>query len=273
MEDRLFFRELSAYYNKFNEEKRLDSRHGQVEFYTSMHFIHRYLEKRMEETGKRKEEIRLLDVGAATGRYSVPLSEEGISVTAVEPVKHNISRLRQKTDRVEAYQADARKMSRLKKDEYDLTLLFGPMYHLQTTEDQLRALEEAKRVTAPGGYILAAYIMNEYAILVHGFRDRKIGQAMRDGAVDGDFMCGPDANPLYHFMRLEQICDLRSAAGLRSVQIISADGAANYMRRELNALSEEEFELFLRYQMSICERQEMIGASAHIIDIMKKKIL
>ena len=28
--------ELELYYNKFNEEKRLSSRHGQVEFLTSM---------------------------------------------------------------------------------------------------------------------------------------------------------------------------------------------------------------------------------------------
>ncbi len=31
---------LEDYYNKFNEEKRLTSRHGQIEFRTSMHYIH-----------------------------------------------------------------------------------------------------------------------------------------------------------------------------------------------------------------------------------------
>lgn len=34
--------ELEKYYNKFNEEKRLGSRHGQVEFTTSMKYIHEY---------------------------------------------------------------------------------------------------------------------------------------------------------------------------------------------------------------------------------------
>ena len=34
--------ELEKYYNKFNEEKRLTSRHGQVEFITSMKYIHKY---------------------------------------------------------------------------------------------------------------------------------------------------------------------------------------------------------------------------------------
>ena len=32
--------ELEEYYNKFNEEKRLNSRHGRVEFITSMKYIH-----------------------------------------------------------------------------------------------------------------------------------------------------------------------------------------------------------------------------------------
>ena len=33
--------ELEEYYNKFNEEKRLNSRHGRVEFITSLIFAHR----------------------------------------------------------------------------------------------------------------------------------------------------------------------------------------------------------------------------------------
>ena len=35
---------LIKYYNKFNEDKRLNSRHGQVEFITSLKYIHEYLE-------------------------------------------------------------------------------------------------------------------------------------------------------------------------------------------------------------------------------------
>ena len=50
--------ELEKYYNKFNEEKRLKSRHGQVEFITSMKYIHKYLPKR--EHGQ----VKILDVGA-----------------------------------------------------------------------------------------------------------------------------------------------------------------------------------------------------------------
>ena len=41
--------ELEEYYNKFNEEKRLNSRHGRVEFITSMKYIHDCLGSLMNE--------------------------------------------------------------------------------------------------------------------------------------------------------------------------------------------------------------------------------
>ena len=42
--------ELEQYYNKFNEEKRLNSRHGQVEFRLSMKYIHEAIENAMESS-------------------------------------------------------------------------------------------------------------------------------------------------------------------------------------------------------------------------------
>ena len=91
--------ELEKYYNKFNEEKRLNSRHGQVEFTTSMKYIHAYLPD--------DPHAKILDVGAGTGRYSVALAEEGYDVTAVELVKYNLGILKQKNSTVKAYQGNA----------------------------------------------------------------------------------------------------------------------------------------------------------------------
>ncbi len=55
--------ELEQHYNKFNEEKRLDSRHGQVEYITSMKYIHKYLDKLKEESESDEKPIRILDIG------------------------------------------------------------------------------------------------------------------------------------------------------------------------------------------------------------------
>lgn len=258
--------ELEEYYNKFNEEKRLDSRHGKVEFVTSMKYIHECL-GRMEEE-KSRENIRILDLGAGTGRYSIPLSEEGYDVTAVELVRHNLGRLKKKSSTVKAFQGNALNLKRFADDSFDVTLLFGPLYHLHATEDKLTAIMEAKRVTRSGGKILAAYIMNEFSVITYGFKERHILESVKNGMLDQNYHCTDKANPLYSMVRLEDIAALNEKGGLQREKIIAADGAANYIRPFLNALSEEEFEEFIRYHLTTCERMDLMGASGHTVDIL-----
>ena len=52
--------------------------------------------------------------------------------------------------------------------------------------------------------------------------------------------------------------------------MFAVDGAANYMRPVLKKMDEETFELFLKYQLSVCERSDMMGASSHVVDVIKK---
>lgn len=250
---------LEEYYGKFCEDKRLLSRHGQVEYRTSMKYIHKYL----------KEGDRILDVGAGTGRYSVALSQEGYQVDALELVKYNLGVLKAKKSTVKAVQGSALDLSRYPDGTFDLTLLFGPMYHLFTYEEKKKALSEAERVTKVGGTILVAYVMNEYSVLVHGFRDEHIKESIAAGKVDESFQTHTNMDDLYSFVRLETINQLNQDLDLERLQIIAADGPSDYMRPVLNKMDEETFELFMRYHLATCERQELIGASSHTVDILR----
>ena len=265
--------ELELYYNKFNEEKRLNSRHGQVEFRVSMKYIHEMLDKIASERGitsAEKAEIKILDIGAGTGRYSVPLAEEGYDVTAVELVKHNLGILKSKGSSVKAYQGNALKLKRFENESFDLTLLFGPMYHLFGQDDKLQALKEAKRVTKPNGIIMVAYCMNEYGVLTYAFKERHILECVEEKRLTEDYKTISGIENLYDYMRIEEIDHLVEDAGLNRIKILSPDGPANYMRPFLNQLTEEEFEYFVQYQMATCERKDLIGAGAHTLDILRK---
>ncbi len=253
---------LEQYYNKFSEEKRLTRRHGQVEYQVTMKYIHKYLEQMENPT--------ILETGAGTGRYSVQLAEEGYDVTALELVKYNLGMLKSKGSSVKAHQGDARDLSLFSDASFDMTLIFGPMYHLFTLEDKVQVLTEAKRVTRQGGIIMAAYCMNEYGVLLYGFRDGNVKECLSDGRLTLDFKCVSAPKDLYDYVRLEDIDQINQAAGLKRLQIIAPDGPANYMRQALNAMDAETFELFIKYQMSVCERPDLIGASAHTVDILRR---
>lgn len=275
---------LEEYYNKFNEEKRLNSRHGQVEFRTSMKYIHDAVDsikKALSDNADKisdmstaisNADIKILDIGAGTGRYSVALAEEGFDVTAVELVKYNLGILKQKNSSVKAMQGNALNLKKLADNTFDITLLFGPMYHLFGFEDKQKALLEAKRVTKPGGIILVAYCMNEYSVITYAFKERHALECMEQGRFSDTFQTLSMPEHLYDYMRIEDIDALNTATGLTRIKIISPDGAANYIRPFLNQLSDEEFELFIRYHMSTCERMDLIGAGAHTLDILQKNI-
>jgi len=242
-----------------------------MEFTVTMKYVHKYLELRKKAMGiNDNAQLKILDIGAGTGGYSIPLYEEGYDVTALELVKHNLGVLKAKESGVKAYQGNALKLKRFEDDSFDFTLLFGPMYHLKTREEQLQALKEAKRVTKSGGYILVAYVMNEYAFLTYGIKEGHVLENIADGKLDESFHVRPGEDDLYMFMRTEDIESLNGEAELERIQIISPDGPANHMRREVNALTEDQFKEFINYQLSVCERVDLLGASAHTVDILQK---
>ena len=212
----------------------------------------------------------ILDIGAGTGRYSVALAQEGYDVTAVELVKYNLGILKSKNSSVKAYQGNALNLKRFADESFDMTLLFGPMYHLYTKEDKQKALAEAKRVTKPNGIILVAYCMNEYCVLTYAFKEGHIRECLQKDRLTEDFHSSAEAKDLYDYVRIEDIDALNEAAGLKRIQIISPDGPANYKRPVLNAMDEETFSLFIQYHLATCERADLIGAGAHTVDILRK---
>ncbi len=253
--------ELIAYYNKFNEDKRLNTRHGQVEYRTCMHYI--------EWTLKQFKNPRILDIGAGTGKYAIPLSEN-YHVDALELVKHNLRVIEQKGKKVHTHLGNALDLSLFETDSYEVILLFGPMYHLLTFAEKIQALKEAKRVLKPNGILLINYFMNDYCVITHGFKDGKIKESIEKGMLDEQFHITDWDNSLYSVVRLEDIDALNQEAGLKRVKIVTSDGPANYLRSTLNKMDDDTFERFMKYHFATCERLDMLGASAHVLDIVTK---
>lgn len=252
---------IEKHYNKHPEDLRLLRRHGIVEFETTMHHLRRFL----------KDGDCILDIGAGTGRYTSALMAEGYKVKAVELVKRNIDVFLKREPEADVVKGDARSMPFIADNSADVTLLLGPLYHLFGDDEKLKALNEAKRVTKPGGFIFVAYLMNEYSILSYCFDEDRIGELLAKGVVDSNFHIQANDGELYDYIRLEDIDRLNDKAGLERVTIFSPDGAADYMRTRLNRMSDETFAHFIDYQKCISERTDLIGAGSHTVDVVKRK--
>lgn len=59
---------------------------------------------------------------------------------------------------IRSFRGDATDLSQFADHYFDVTLSLGPMYHLYEADEVNRAIDEAIRVTKPGGVILFAFI-------------------------------------------------------------------------------------------------------------------
>lgn len=255
---------LTQFYSNYDEEGRLLSKHGQVEFLTTMRYIEKYLLSGM----------RILEIGAATGRYSHSLARKGYRVDAVELIQYNIdifNTLTQPGEDITIRQGNAKDLSCFADDTFDMTLLLGPMYHLFTVEEQLQALSEAIRVTKKGGIIMAAYCGNDATIVQFCFGRGMLREQRYQELIDFEtFKASSDPAELFQLYRIEEIDALMENFHTERLHFVGADMAANYMRNVVDEMDEELFGLFLKYHFTICERKDMVGVSHHFLDIFRK---
>ena len=253
---------LKEYYNKFKEDKRLDTKHGQVEFLTAIKYIEKYL--------KKFNNPKILDIGAGTGKYSIYLKKSGYYVEAVELIKQNVRIFENKKANIPIHLASATNLSMFKDNSFDIILLFGPMYHLISMEEKVKALKEAKRVVKSNGLIFISYCMNEYAVITHGFKENTIKEVIKDNLIDDNYHIISKDTDLYTFVRLDEINYLKNTLNLKRIKILSQDGATEYLKKEINKMDDETFNIYLNYHFKICERKYLLESSRHILDILKK---
>lgn len=265
-QEQALFDSLNDFYQNQDEDKRLLSQSGRVEYETTMRYVTRTLTPGM----------RILEIGAGTGRYSHALARMGYKVEAVEYMPHHVEVFHQNTqpgEQVSIHQGTATDLSRYPDDAFDRTLLLGPMYHLFSEEDAAKALSEAVRVTKPGGILFVAYCQSDAAIVNYAFKKGNVKQLVADGRLDPVTFTVRYTPADVFALRLKsdagRLCEQLKVTRLHYV---GTDMATQYMREEVDAMDEETFSLYLRYHFTICERPDLVGASHHSLDILQKNV-
>lgn len=250
---------VAAIYEIFDEDSRLSSKATRVEFFTTVRHIEKHL----------KPGMKILDLGAGTGEYSLYFAEKGYDVTAIELVEKHVNRIKEKKKpdmNLKVFQGDALDLSNFQDNEYGIVLCFGPLYHLEDRENQLKCIEEVKRVCKEEGIMFFAFINNDMVIvtqtmcyepdyLINGAYNRQTFKV-------NDFP--------FVFTTVQQARELLQSSELIIVSEIAADGLSELLADKINNMDDESYRRWLKFHYYYSEKPEFLGASNHLLFAAKK---
>jgi 2-polyprenyl-3-methyl-5-hydroxy-6-metoxy-1,4-benzoquinol methylase len=234
----------------------------------------RYLDKYLPPGGN------ILEIGAATGAYTIPLARRGYDVTAVDlsPKLLEICQKRvaeeQLEEKVTCLAADARDLSKVRNRLFDAVLMMGPLYHLVEKEDRETALEEAYKKLKPGGKIFSTFI-SRYGIW--GDVMKNIPHYIeRQVDLKSVLAKGKDANVADfefrgYFAKAKELVPLHKKAGFKKLALAGIEPAISADDESYNKLQGEHRRLWLDLFFSLSTEATIIGASRHLLYIGVKE--
>lgn len=255
---------IEEYYERYDEDGRLEKKHQKIEFLTTIRYVEKYLSK----------DSRILEVGAGTGRYSLYFSRKGYQVDSVELVEHNINIFKSKLnedDTVNIMQGNALDLDMYVDNTFDTVMVLGPMYHMYTKEDKLKVISEALRVLKPGGILHISYISHDAVIVNWGLQGGKLLEGNELNMFTEDYRCISTPKDLFAMMDVKEIKDLMSRFKTEQLHIVGTDGIAPWFRDLFTDMSDDFYNEWLRYHFMHCEREDLIGYSNHVLYITRKK--
>ena len=255
---------VRSFYDQTNEDDRLQrTRHGQLEYRTTMHYIHRFADRGS----------KVLEIGAGTGRYSIALAKEGMDVTAVELAESNLAVLKENAKGLEnlrSCQGDATNLEGLADDSFDVTLVLGPMYHLYEPEEVNKAINEALRVTKPGGFLLFAFL-SVYAVMYANYFYGNWALGQEENFTD-DYKVKHFKEQLFTGYDVTEFEELFADKPVEWITTVGTDGILEAIEKRPDfCIPEEDFDAFAAWHLAFAEKRELLGSTNHLLYICRKK--
>ena len=254
---------IRSFYQEANEDSRLQrTRHGQLEYAVTMHYIHRFA----------VPDAQVLEIGAGTGRYSIALAREGMKVTAVELVESNLAVLRENSrgiENLQSFQGDATDLNRFDDQSFDVTLSFGPLYHLYEPAEVSKAIDESIRVTKKGGVILFAFL-SVYGIMYANYFTGNWTAGQEENFTE-DYRVRHFKEQLFTGYDIAEFEELFKGRPVEWITTTGTDGIIESIENRPDfMIPDVDFPAFVKWYLSISEKRELLGTTNHLLYICRK---
>ena len=163
-------------------------------------------------------------------------------------------------------------LSMYKDNFFDITLVLGPLYHLFKKEEFTKVINEAKRVTKPKGKIFLAFILFDLTMLTWGFKDKNIYlEYGNNKMVSKNFKPNNNEKYIFYMNTIQELKTYFKENNLNVIKYVATDGIGRIIKNEINNMTKDEYKMYLDYHLSICEREDLIGYSGHILTIIENE--
>ena len=251
------------FYSNYDEDSRLLRKSRMPEYLNTMKYIEKYL----------TPDAKIIEIGAGAGRYSFALAGKGYDVTAVELTPHYIEVMKHKVKsyhNIKIYEGNACDLSAFENETYDIVLLLGPMYHLFTEEDKHKALSEAIRIAKTNGIIFVSYCNNDTSIYKFFYTGR-ILKYLDKGMIKEDYHTISSPKEVFELYRKSDIDELMKKYNVKRLHFVGVDMLSYLYDDKLDKLSDREFEEYMKFLSNICECEDCVGLSIHMLDVFRKE--
>ena len=115
------------------------------------------------------------------------------------------------------------------------------------------------------------FISTEPTIIQYVFGLNHLHEVMDLNMLTPDWHCISEPAEVFELIRTEEIAALDAEFPVERIKLVATDGASNYLRECIDGMDEETFAKWMEYHLATCERQDLIGASHHTLDILRKR--
>lgn len=263
--------DISAYYIADPEREHTRLERHQLEFDLTWRNLERFL----------PAQGTILEIGAATGRYTLPLAQRGYQITAVDLTPALLDLNRQQIaaagldDQVRFVAADARDLASVTARDFDAVLLMGPLYHLIAEADRRAALRQAADRLRDGGVLFSALI-SRFGVFGDLIRNDP-GWIEDQAEVEALVASGhrPDEAPRGgfrgYFARVDEIAPLHEALGFEPLALVGVEPAIGAADADYNGLQGDQRRRWLDLLDRISTEPSIVGASRHLLYVGRKQ--
>ena len=222
----------------------------------------------------------ILDIGGGPGHYAIHYARQGHEVTLLDLSDGNVrfakKKARQYGVRLTAMQGNAMDLSRFPDDSFDTVFLMGPLYHIMDEENRIRALQEAKRVLKPGGYLFSSFILM-FGGVIYGLRELQetILRPEEQGLFDVAANDGSLAFEAFTYSYMTTVQDaeklLSSIPGLRTETVFGQESILAPYKNVLNQSPKRVRMAWYEYALRFCEKKDYLTHTEHLMIVSRKE--